>query len=111
MEIKRQHQINFWYIIAAVIAVMLIQNWLYQPTHIKTIPYSEFQQLVDQGKVTDLVVGPDQITGTYKEPQAQTNTSSSQTTAPENQPQHFVTQRVPQDLADALAKKDLSFSG
>ena len=68
MEIKREHQINFWYIIAAFIGVMLIQSLLFQPTHVKTIPYSEFQQLVDQDKVTDVVVGPSQITGTFKEP-------------------------------------------
>ena len=59
MEIKKEHQINFWYIIAAVMAVMLIQDLLYQPTHIKTIPYSEFEQLADQGKITDIVVGAD----------------------------------------------------
>jgi cell division protease FtsH len=109
MEIKREHQINFWYIIAAIIAVMLIQDLLYRPTHIKTIPYSEFQQLVDQGKVTDLVIGPDQITGTYKE-QDQSNAQTGQTSG-QSQPQHFVTQRVPQDLADSLAKKNLNFSG
>jgi FtsH Extracellular len=54
LQIKREHQINFWYIIAAFMAVLLIQNLLLQQTHTKTIPYSEFQQLVDQGKVTDL---------------------------------------------------------
>ena len=108
MEIKREHQINFWYIVAAFLAVMLIQDLIYQPDHIKTISYSEFQSLVDQGKVTDLVVGPEQITGTYKEPQA--NSTGSQPGA-DSQPQHFVTQRVPQDLADSLAKKNVSFSG
>jgi cell division protease FtsH len=111
MEIKREHQINFWYIVLAFLAVLLIQDFLYQPTQIKTIPYSEFQQLVDQGRVTDLVVGPSQITGTYKAVQTQTNGSGSKSSAPESQPQHFVTERVPPDLADALAKKNVSFSG
>lgn len=111
MEIKREHQINFLYIIVAFAVILLIQNFLFQPTHIKTIPYSEFQQLVDQGKVTDLVVGPDQITGTYKEPEVKTAPSGSETAAAASQPQHFVTQRVPQDLADTLSKKNLSFSG
>ena len=111
MEIKREHQINFLYVIAAFAAILLIQNLLFQPSHIKTIPYSEFQQLVDQGKVTDLVIGPGQITGTYKEPQAQANTQVGQTTAAANQPQHFVTQRVPPDLAGSLSSKNLSFSG
>jgi cell division protease FtsH len=108
MEIKREHHINFWYIIAAVMAVIWIQSLLYQPSHIKTIPYSEFQRLVDQKKVTDLVVGPDQITGTFKAPEGQTNAPQGR---PQAQPQHFVTQRVPQDLAETLARKGLTFSG
>src|SRR6266700_1860473 len=112
MEIKREHQINFWYIIAAFVGVMLIQNFLMSgPGHIKTIPYSEFQQLVDQGKVTNLVIGPGQITGTFRESEPQAVKPGGPTTAGEGQLQHFITERVPQDLADTLAKKSLSFSG
>jgi cell division protease FtsH len=98
MEIKREHQINFWYIIAAFIGVMLIQSLLFQPTHVKTIPYSEFQQLVDQEKVTDLVVSATQITGTFKEPA-------------DKDVQHFTTIRVEPGLAELLAKAKLTFSG
>ena len=118
MEIKREHQINFLYIIVAFPAVIVIQGLLYQPSHIKTIPYSEFQKLIDQDKVTDLVIGPDQITGSYKKPEGQPNTAAGQAgtaggraSAPPVQPQHFVTQRVPQDLAKTLAEKGLTFSG
>jgi cell division protease FtsH len=98
MEIKREHQLNFWYVVIAVVAVVLIQGLLFQPTHTKAIPYSEFQQLADQGKVTDLVIGPGQITGTYKVP------------ADKNVP-HFVTDRVDPGLAQTLGKGNLTFSG
>jgi cell division protease FtsH len=112
MDIKREHQFTILYIIAAFVAVMLIQTFFMSgPGHIKTIPYSEFQQLVDQRKVTDLVVGPEQITGTYKEAEPQPGKPGGQTTAEEGQLKHFVTQRVPQDLADTLAKKNLTFTG
>src|ERR1700694_4887534 len=97
MEIKREHQINIWYVIGAFLAVMAIQNLLFQSNHAKTIPYSEFQQLIDQDKVTDLVIGPTRITGTYREPQGDIL--------------HFATERVPEDLAAILAKKNISFSG
>ncbi|MFI5387327.1 MAG: ATP-dependent zinc metalloprotease FtsH [Fimbriimonadales bacterium] len=97
MEIKREHHINFWYIIGAFLAVMAIQSLLFQPTRTKTIPYSEFQQLIDQDKVTDLVIGPTRITGSYREPQ--------------DDVQHFATERVPGDLAGILAKKNIAFSG
>ena len=98
MQIKREHQINFWYVIAAIVAVLLIQDLLLQQTHLKTIPYSEFEQLVEQGKVTDLVVGPTQIMGSYREP------------ADKNVP-HFVTNRVDPALAEVLTKGKLAFSG
>ncbi|RUW72129.1 ATP-dependent zinc metalloprotease FtsH [Mesorhizobium sp. M4B.F.Ca.ET.049.02.1.2] len=100
MDIKREHIINFWYIVLAFMAVLVIRDLLFEPTHLKTIPYSEFQQLVDQGKATDIVVGPDRIIGTYKAPDG----GQSQT-------QHFVTDRVPQDLAETLSKKNVTFSG
>lgn len=106
MEIKREHQINFWYIIAAFVAVLLIQSLLFQPTHVKEIPYSEFQKLADEGKVGDLVVGPTTITGTLKD----TKTAEPQDVKPA-EPQHFSTNRVEPALAETLAKDKLTFSG
>jgi len=98
MDIKREHKINFSYVIAAFFAVLLIQEFLYLQGHMKAIPYSEFQTLVEQGKVTDLVVGTTQITGTYKEPVDGTV-------------QHFSTNRVEPMLAQELAKTKVPFSG
>jgi cell division protease FtsH len=98
MEIKREHHINFWYLIAASVGIMLIQNFLFTGTQTKTIPYSEFVQLLDQGKVDDLVIGSTQITGTLKE-------------AKPGEPQRFSTVRVPPDLADKLNHAKLNFAG
>jgi cell division protease FtsH len=67
MQIKREHHINFWYVIAALVAVMVIQDFVLEATQTKTVPYSEFEQLVDQGAVSDLVVGPNRITGMLKD--------------------------------------------
>ncbi|CAN7792006.1 ATP-dependent zinc metalloprotease FtsH [Caballeronia sp. LjRoot34] len=103
MEIKREHQINVLYIVAAFLAVMTIQSFFAKPDHIKTIAYSEFQQLVSQSKVTDLVIGPTQITGTYKDVTAKDVQAGK--------PQHFSTLRVEPALAQELAKTNLAFSG
>jgi cell division protease FtsH len=98
MEIKREHHINFWYIIAALIAIMLIQDFFIQTTQTKTIPYSEFQQLVDQGAVSDVVVGQTSITGTLKDAKA-------------SEPKRFSTYRVPPEIAAKLTAAKLPFSG
>ena len=98
MEIKREHHINFWYIMLAIVAVMLIQDFVVQATQTKTIPYSEFQQLLDQGGVNDLVIGQTTITGTLKN-------------AKSNEPTRFTTFRVPPEIADKLAADKLAFSG
>jgi cell division protease FtsH len=98
MEIKREHHINFWYVIAALIAIMLIQDFFIQTTQTKTISYSEFQQLVDQGAVSDVVVGQNSITGTLKDAKA-------------SEPQRFSTYRVPPEIAAKLTAAKLPFSG
>jgi cell division protease FtsH len=98
MEIKREHHINFWYVIAALIAIMLIQDFFIQTTQTKTISYSEFQQIVDQGAVSDVVVGQNSITGTLKDAKA-------------SEPQRFSTYRVPPEIAAKLTAAKLQFSG
>ena len=98
MDIKREHKINFLYVIAAFFAILLIQDYFYSQDHFKTIPYSEFQTLVEQGKLTDVVVGQTQITGAYKEPV-------------NGVVQHFSTNRVEPALAEELAKTKVAFSG
>jgi cell division protease FtsH len=98
MQIKREHQINFWYIIAAMMAVFLFQDLLSQSGHSREISYSEFQKLVSERKVTDLVVGPTQISGTLTEP-AQDGVK------------HFSTVRVADDIAEKLQAAGILFSG
>jgi cell division protease FtsH len=65
---ERKHQFATWYIFAAFLGVMLIQYLWLQYTQIETIPYSQFEQLVDQDKISEVLVGSDTIQGTLKEP-------------------------------------------
>ncbi|WP_262267469.1 ATP-dependent zinc metalloprotease FtsH [Microvirga yunnanensis] len=98
MQIKREHQINFWYVIVAVMAVFLFQDLLSQFGHTREISYSEFQKLVSERKVTDLIVGPSQISGTLTEPG-------------QDGVKHFSTVRVPEDIAAKLSTAEIPFSG
>ena len=98
MEIKREHHINFWYIIAAIFAVITIQDYIVQYSQTKVIPYSEFETLLGQKKVGDLVVGKTAITGTLTEAQP-------------NKPTRFTTYAVPPDIASKLTEAQVKFSG
>jgi cell division protease FtsH len=103
VEVKREHKIDVLYFVGAFVAIFLIQNLVLQSAHLKTITYSEFQQLVEQGKVDHLVVGPDQITGMFKESESAPQPSSGQAVSAGAQ-QHFTTQRVPPELLTRLLK-------
>ena len=98
MEIKREHHINFWYVVGAFLAVLFIQDLLIKTTTVKTIPYSEFQTLLQQQKLTDVVVGPTIITGKYKD--------SADSKFP-----GFSTTRVDAALLPSLTQAGITFSG
>ncbi len=97
MQVKQEHQIHFWYIIAALAGVIMLQGLL-AGGETSAIPYSQFQSLLHDNKVTDIVVGPNSITGHYRNP------------AP-NTPATFTTYRVDSEMAQALSKPGVTFSG
>lgn len=67
----------------------------------QSIPYSQFQQLLDQSKVKQVVVSGDTITGQLKEPLPG---SKSKDTS-------FTTTSVAPDLAGALSKHGVEYTG
>jgi cell division protease FtsH len=97
MDVRKEHQIHFWYIVAALLAVVLIQN-LFSLAPNTEIPYSEFQTLVAAHKVKDLVIGTHEISGRY-------------VTAPAGKPDQFTTYRVSPALAGELGKSGVTYSG
>ncbi len=95
---KREHQIHLWYALLAILAVVAIRDLFVSQSHIRTIPYSEFQRLAAEGKVSDVVVGPSRITGSLRE-------------AAEGQPRHFSSVRVDPALAQSLAASGAVVAG
>ena len=94
---EKKAQINFWYVLAALIAIVAIQDLLVAVRQTETIPYSEFKKLVAEGKVAEATVGPTTITGRFREPV-------------DGKP-FFVTQRVDESLADDLMRGNVTFTG
>ncbi len=98
MQMKREHHIHFWYFVLAFLAVLAIEQFISEPSQVKTIPYSEFLTLVQKHEVRDLTIGQDQIAGSFVAPE-------------KGQPTGFETNRVDPALAATLEKSGIAFSG
>ncbi|MBC6963173.1 MAG: ATP-dependent metallopeptidase FtsH/Yme1/Tma family protein, partial [Nitrosomonas sp.] len=94
----KKAQINFWYVLIAVLSILFIQNLYNQYTRIEPIPYSRFQSLLEQDKVSEVAITDQQIFGKLKE-----STSEKFT--------EFVTTRVESDLAEMLDKHNVTYTG
>ena len=96
--IDKKAQINFWYILIAIIGVLYIQNLYTQYTQVEPIPYSRFQNLLERGKVEEVSISENHIYGKLRE------------TATEGF-NEFVTTRVESDLAELLDKHNVVYTG
>ena len=98
MTMNKNVRFNLGYAIAAIFAVFLIQHLISTANQIAVIPYSEYQQLLRQGKVDTVGISDRTLQGTLKE------------ALPGGQKQ-FVTTRVDQDVAQELEKYNVRFTG
>ena len=67
---ERKQQFAIWYVFAAFLGVMLIQFLWLRFTQIEIIPYSQFEQLLAENKISEVLVGTETIQGKLKEPLA-----------------------------------------
>ena len=95
---NNQTRFNVGYFLAAALGVFLIQQLITAVTQIAPIPYSEFQQLLRDGKVTTVGVSDRFLQGTLKDP------------LPGGQKQ-FVTTRVDPQFAAELERHGVRFTG
>ncbi|PMR68405.1 ATP-dependent zinc metalloprotease FtsH [Halomonas heilongjiangensis] len=94
----KKHQINIYYIFAAIIFFLLLQNLFRNVQTVEPIPYSEFTRLLEAGQIAEVEVGPDRITGTFTSPQPDGRTA-------------FSTQRIEPALAEELSRHGIVFDG
>ncbi|SKA12602.1 membrane protease FtsH catalytic subunit [Enhydrobacter aerosaccus] len=93
---KKEHQINFWYVVVALLGILIVQAYLVQLQKVEHIPYSEFRSLLESGKISEVVVGDTTIRGKL--------------TTPKDQRSEFVTNKMSPELADYLAKYNIKYS-
>jgi cell division protease FtsH len=70
MTMERKTHFNFWYFVIAFLAIMFLQQWLSESRQVETVPYSEFQAMVRDGKVAEVTVADEYIRGRLNEPLA-----------------------------------------
>jgi len=96
--LERKTQINLWYLIIAVLAVIWIRDAWVTARDVEPVAYSEFLRLLEQGKVSEIAIGEKIVQGNLKEPLADGE-------------KKFITTRVDPALARELSKYDVKFRG
>ena len=97
-EINKKIQFNFWYIVIAILSMLFLQNIFTQYTRIEPIAYSQFQDLLEQGKIAEVAITENQIYGSLNE-------------SGPNGIKEFVTTRVEPELAEILEKHGVIYTG
>ncbi|TDL74880.1 ATP-dependent metallopeptidase FtsH/Yme1/Tma family protein [Palleronia sediminis] len=93
----KKTQINFWYILLAIFGVVLLRDLWVQGQTIAAIPYSQFEEYLDQDVIEEVVIGSDTIRGTFSV--AQDGKTG------------FVTTTVPADMIERLEAADITYTG
>ncbi|RPI77079.1 MAG: ATP-dependent metallopeptidase FtsH/Yme1/Tma family protein [Desulfobacteraceae bacterium] len=96
---EKQHKFSMWYIFLAVWILLLLQPYLSSMMAVKTIPYSQFLQLLKENKITEIAVSANQIEGKMK------------SGADGKTEQTFKTVRVDNDLSILLEQYKVTFKG
>ncbi|PMU07414.1 MULTISPECIES: ATP-dependent zinc metalloprotease FtsH [unclassified Pseudomonas] len=94
---KKNEQWNLSYFAIAFIVLSLMQIFFGERQAVQPLPYSQFLQLLNEQKVSDLQVNKDQISGKLQEPI--------------NGRDRFSTVRVDPALATELSQSGASFTG
>jgi cell division protease FtsH len=93
----KKRSFTYLYFVIAFIAIIVINSYI-SSGEVRTIPYSEFKQLIAQGKLSDITIDADNITGTL--------------TADDGKKTKFLTARVDDsDLVKDLQKANVKFAG
>jgi cell division protease FtsH len=93
---EKRTQFNVGYLLFALLAIFLVQQWWQQAQTVEVVPYSEFEKLLAADKIAEVVVSDQRITGKLK--------------APENGKTVAVANLVEPDLAERLSKYGVKYT-
>ncbi|HZW58947.1 MAG TPA: ATP-dependent zinc metalloprotease FtsH, partial [Woeseiaceae bacterium] len=96
--VSQQTHINFWYVLLAVLALLMAQSWWTESRRVTTVPYSEFQAMLADGRLASISVSATKIRGKLKQANADGR-------------ELIDTIRIEPEFARDLEKYDVEFSG
>ncbi len=70
VPMENKTQFNVCYIILALFVILLFQNWWAASRQIEVIQYSQFEELLEAGKIEEVYVRQNRLEGKLKEPSA-----------------------------------------
>ena len=94
---EKNTQLSIWYFILAMLLVLFLQSLWSESGTVDRIPYSEFRQYLQDGKIAEVVVSETTVRGTLRDSA--------------NGPREVVAVRVEPGLADDLDKYGVSYTG
>src|SRR5213594_334412 len=93
---ERRAQFNLAYLLFALIAMLALQQWWQRSQTVEVVPYSEFEKLLAEHRIDEVVISDQRITGKLK------SAEGGKTVA--------VANLVPPDLAERLSKYDVKYT-
>ncbi len=96
---QKQHRFSLWYILIGIWIVLILQEVIFSMTAIKTLPYSRFLRLLEDGQITEVSVSENQIQGRMIDPDRP------------DQKVLFRTVKVDPEISDLLDKHGVEFKG
>jgi cell division protease FtsH len=94
----RKAKVNLWYVVIAVSIFVLLQGIYLQSKQFTAIPYSRFEQLLNEDQIGRLWISQNTIQGVLKQKQ-------------KDGLRRFATTRVAPDLAAEFDKRHVTYSG
>src|SRR5512132_4569989 len=62
----KKQQVNIWYVLLAILALLFFQSWWVEQRQVETLPYSQFEKLLREGGIEEMSVGTNVIEGKLK---------------------------------------------
>ena len=100
MPVNKKISFSIWYVVLAIIAIIIVHDFIVAMQKVEELPYSEFRTLMAAGKVAEVTVTQQRVSGKLK-PEGGSKEQKLFTTVRVEDP----------DLVKELSARNVTFSG